>query len=331
MTAPSGMAGVPCLVLGAGGFIGTNLCRALLSAGADLRGFGRRPAFPEAVPSIPWTVADFGDAAALRDTLTGAEIVFHLLGPSIPARVEENPAADLRTNAATSVELPALCRDAGVRRVVFVSSGGTVYGVPRRLPIPEDHPTDPTSAYGIHKLLLERHLALGARRGGPDAIILRVANPYGPFQVPDRGQGLVATVLARRLAGRPVEIWGDGRAVRDYLHVDDLTDAMLRAARYDGEARILNIGSGTGRSALDVVAAVDRALGVRDAPVLHRPARNADVPSNVLDASLAARELGWSARTAWPEGLSATADWLRRNVAPAAEPAPCAPASTDRP
>ncbi|HEY8614187.1 MAG TPA: NAD-dependent epimerase/dehydratase family protein, partial [Roseomonas sp.] len=207
------LTGTECLVLGAGGFIGLNLCRALSAAGASVHGYGRAPAFPGALPPIRWTTAEFPERAPLARALEGAELVFHLLGGSIPEHAERDPAGDLRANAAASVELFELCRMAGVRRIVFVSSGGTVYGVPRRLPIAEDHPTDPISAYGIHKLLLEKHLGLQAYRHGLQAVVLRAANPYGPYQNPDRGQGVIAALMARRLAGRPVEIWGDGKVV----------------------------------------------------------------------------------------------------------------------
>jgi UDP-glucose 4-epimerase len=307
-----GLAGRHCMVLGAGGFIGVNLCRALLRAGAIVHGFGRPPAWPDALPDIRWTRAEFGDSAALAGALEGSEIVFHLLGGSVPAAAERDPVMDLRVNGVASVELLGLCRAAGVCRMVFVSSGGTVYGVPRTLPIAEDHPTDPISAYGIHKLLVEKHLGLLAHRHGLQSVVLRAANPYGPFQSPERGQGVIAALIASRLAGQPVEIWGDGQVVRDFLHVEDLVEAMLRAAVHEGEERLFNVGSGTGRSVLEVVASVDAMLGLRGAAIRHRPARPVDVPVNVLDTTRIHRVLGWAPRVEWMAGLQGTADWLRR-------------------
>jgi UDP-glucose 4-epimerase len=310
---PATLAGTTCLVLGAGGFIGTNLCRALAAAGASVRGFGRPPAFPDALPPLSWTPAQFGDRPALSRALDGAEVVFHLLGGSIPEAADCDAAADLRAGAADSVALLARCQEAGVKRIVFISSGGTVYGVPRRIPIPEDHPTDPISVYGIHKLLVEKHLGLLAHRHGLRSVVLRAANPYGPFQAPGRGQGVIATLIARRLAGLPVEIWGDGSVTRDFLHVADLVEAMLGAALYDGPHRVLNVGSGQGRTILEVVSSIDAVLGLRGAAVLHRPGRAVDVPVNVLDTGLIRRELGWVARTEWMQGLAETAEWLSRS------------------
>ncbi|MBL6082181.1 NAD-dependent epimerase/dehydratase family protein [Belnapia sp. T18] len=316
LTGP-GLAGTECLVLGAGGFIGLNLCRALSVAGASVRGYGRASAFPGALPPLRWISAEFSDRSMLTDALEGVDTVFHLLGASIPAHAERDPADDLRTNVAASVELLRLCRTAGVRRIVYISSGGTVYGVPRSLPISETHPTDPISAYGIHKLLMEKHLGLQAYRYGMRVMVLRASNPYGPFQIPDRGQGLIATLIQRRLSRRPVEIWGDGRIVRDFLHIDDLVDAMLRAAIYEGSHGVLNVGSGIGRSVLDVVASVDKVLDTKGAEILYRPGRAVDVPANVLDVALTQRELGWVPRTEWMLGLRGTAEWIASTCHPA--------------
>ena len=232
-----------------------------------------------------------------------------------PGEVERDPAGDLRINAAASLELFSLCRAAGTRRLVFVSSGGTVYGPATTLPIPEDHPTNPISAYGIHKLLIEKHLGLHVYRDSLHAMVLRAANPYGPYQRPGRGQGLVANLMMRRLSGKPIEIWGDGSTVRDYLYVDDMVRALLAAAAYEGSHRILNVGSGVGRSVKEVMAAVDEVLGIRNAEVRFLPGRPADVPSNILDVSRIRTELGWSVQVDWLQGMRRTADWLKHAYA----------------
>jgi UDP-glucose 4-epimerase len=309
----SPLAGVACLVLGAGGFIGLNLCRALVAEKAIVHGYGRPPLFSAALPPMRWSSAEFGDRNSLLQALEGVEVVFHLLGGSVPEQAERNPTSDLRDNAAASIELFQLSQMAGVRRVVFISSGGTVYGLPRQLPIREDHPTDPISVYGIHKLLVEKHLGLLAHRHGLRSVVLRAANPFGPYQYPHRGQGVVATLIAQRLSNSPVEIWGDGRVVRDFLHVKDLVQAMLAAAQYDGPERVFNVGSGIGRSILEVLHEIDTVLGLKDAAIHHKSARPADVPVNVLDVGLIRRELGWVPQVDWREGLRGTADWLRQS------------------
>ncbi len=300
-----------CLVLGGGGFIGTHLCRGLAARGASVLGFGRRRAYPEALAGVRWTTADFGDRAALARAVEGRDLVFHLLGGSTPESSNKDPAADLRDCAEATLHLLDICRDSGVRRVVFVSSGGTVYGVPGRNPIREDAPTDPVSAYGVSKLAVEKYLALYRHLHGLDYVILRVSNPFGPLQDPYRRQGVVAALLRRILDDRPVEIWGDGTVVRDFVYVADLIEALVAAAGYSGLHRVFNVGSGVGRSVLEVAEAVAAVLGHAEVRKLHKPGRATDVPVNVLDIGLIGREMGWRPRTAWLDALAATAAWMR--------------------
>jgi UDP-glucose 4-epimerase len=178
------------------------------------------------------------------------------------------------------------------------------------VPVSEDHPTDPISSYGIHKLMIEKYLQLAHRLHGLDYRIVRPANLYGPRQRLDIAQGAVSVFLERALRGEPIRIWGDGSVVRDYVYVADAVDAMLKAARFEGEPRIFNIGSGRGVSLKELVAEIERLLGA-PVKVEYSEARAVDVPVNVLDASLAARHLGWRASTPLAEGLRRTCEWLR--------------------
>jgi UDP-glucose 4-epimerase len=312
------LAGRHCLVLGAGGFIGSHLCLALAQAGAHVHGFGHRPTLP-GTPAMRYTQAEFTDLPALTQAVQGAEIVFHLLGGINLDASARDPIADLMVNTVASVRLFERCRQAGVRKIIYVSSGGTVYGVPKSLPIREADATDPISAYGINKLMVEKYLQLAAHQGGAQGLSLRVANPFGEFQSPYRRQGLIAALIATIQAGRPVEIWGDGRVVRDYLYAGDVAAALLAAADYDGPAQVLNIGSGVGRSVLEVLESVCEVLGQRPVEVIHQPARAADVPVNVLDIEAAQRALGWAPQTGWLDGLRRSAAWLAAHYPPLAQ------------
>lgn len=277
-----------------------------------MHGFGRRRSYPEALEGVRWTAGEFSDRAALARAVDGAEHVFHLLGGSTPESSNKDPVADLVAGAVASLHLLEICRAAGVRKVVFVSSGGTVYGIPASTPIPEDAPTDPISAYGVSKLAIEKYLRLYRHLHGLDYAVLRVANPFGPWQDPDRRQGVVTALMQAALDGRPAEIWGDGRVVRDYLYVADVAEAIADAAGYAGAHRVFNVGSGVGRSVLDLVRDIGAALGGGTAvAALHKPGRATDVPANVLDSSLIRREMGWTPRTEWSEALEMTAAWLR--------------------
>lgn len=258
-----------------------------------------------------WTPGQFSDRAALARVVDGAEYVFHLLGGSTPASSDKDPVADLIAGGVASLHLLEICRAAGVRKVVFVSSGGTVYGIPASVPIREDAPTDPISAYGISKLAVEKYLHLYHHLHGLEYAVLRVANPFGPWQDPHRRQGVVAALMQAALDGRPAEIWGDGRVVRDYLYAADVAEAIAHAAADTGAHRVFNVGSGIGRSVLDLVRDIGAASGRGHLAVVHKPGRATDVPVNVLDTSLIRREIGWTPRTGWTQALEATAAWLR--------------------
>jgi UDP-glucose 4-epimerase len=298
-----------CLVLGGAGFIGSHLAEALLQAGHRVRIFDRPhldrlPAFLQRRELEVFT-GDFLNPRALSPALDGSEIVFHLVSTTLPKTSNDNPVYDVESNVVGTLRLLELCRSQGVRKVVFVSSGGTVYGVPRSVPIDESHPTDPTCSYGIHKLVIEKYLQLSHRIHGLDYSVVRPPNLYGPRQRLDIAQGAVAVFLDRALRGQPIQVWGDGSVVRDYLYVGDAAEALLKAAAFEGEPRLFNIGSGVGTSLRQLITQIEALLG-RPLPVEYAPGRTLDVPANVLDASLARRHLGWGPRTSLAEGLRRT-------------------------
>ena len=196
------------------------------------------------------------------------------------------------------------------RRVVFVSSGGTVYGVPKSVPIREDHATDPICSYGITKLAIEKYLHLYRELHGLESVVLRLANPYGERQRTHASQGAIAVFLGKALRGEPIEIWGDGSVVRDYIHISDVTRALLLAMDHAGSNRLFNIGSGLGASLNEVLEAIESATGV--APERHYlDGRPFDVPRSVLCIERAERELGWRPHIGLKEGIARTAAWLR--------------------
>ncbi len=303
----AGLSGKRCVVLGGGGFIGTNLRVALQQTGAVVTGYGRRPRF--AVEAGQWVDGDFTDREAMARAIAGASHVFHLIGSADPGQSNLDPGLDARTHVPASIAVLEACRDANVEKLVFLSSGGTVYRPGLPLPIAEDAATDPISAYGIGKLTVEKYCALFRRLFGLDTVVLRIANPYGPFQCPHRGQGFVAKLFHRAMNGEPIQIWGDGQIVRDYIFVDDVVQAILAAAVRPGQVEPINVGSGVGRSLRDVVVDVESLLG-RRIDVSFEVGRAADTPANVLDIRRAAVELGWSPHQSWLGGLSLTRDWL---------------------
>jgi UDP-glucose 4-epimerase len=308
------LSGTACLVLGGGGFIGTHLCLGLARLGARVQGFGRQPAYPEALHGIRWTTAEFADRAALARAIDGTEIVFHVLGGTTPESSNKDPVADLQSCAIATLEMLEICRVSNIRKIVFLSSGGAVYGLPRAIPIPETASTEPICAYGISKLAVEKYLSLYRRLHDLDYAILRVANPFGTYQRPDRRQGVIAALTYRMLQNEPVEIWGDGQVVRDFIYIEDVVRAVIEVIGYCGPHRVFNVGSGVGRTILDVVADIAAVLEKPGIVPIYKPGRVTDVPVNILDITLIERELGWTPRTDWLSALAGTASWLQSTL-----------------
>ena len=295
------------LVLGGAGFIGSNLVRALVAAGHSPRVLGRPSRSLSSLASvrdqIDWRPGDFMDDAALRDTLRGADTVFHLITTTFPNLRVESSNFDLLSNLLPTIRMLELARELGVRRVVYASSGGTVYGEPQQLPITEDHPLAPKSAYGQSKLTIENYMRFYGRTTPLQVSVLRMSNPYGPGQNTLGVQGLIGVAMGCLRDGRPISVFGDGSAVRDYVYVDDAVNAMLRAAAHPPS--LVNVSSGQGHSIQQVLAAVERASG-RSLTRVQIPARNADVRANVLDNALAAKLIGWVPKVGLDEGLART-------------------------
>lgn len=303
-----------CIVLGGGGFLGINLCRRLASAGYRVRAFGRRCLFPEALDHIEWYQGDFTDAVSLATAIETNDIVFHLSHATTPQSANLDMAGDLKQNVVSSLGLFDISRNLGVKRIVFVSSGGTVYGPTVQIPTPETASTDPITAYGISKLAIEKYLALYERLYGLEYRILRVANPFGPFQVPVKHQGVIAALISQGLRGESIDIWGDGSVIRDYIFVDDVVTALENVMTDQSDMRVFNIGSGQGRSLLQVIASVDKLLNTK-LEVNWKVGRQIDVPKSVLSIERAKATLRWAPDTPFQDGLQKTFDWWKsRNL-----------------
>ena len=298
-----------CVVLGAAGFIGKNLCAALVGAGARVVGVDLKPA-TALLPAVEWHAVRLEASARLADLLEPNDILFHFASSTVPGS-KHTPDADVADNLIPSLRLFEACVRAGVSRLVFLSSGGTVYGPDVEVPTPEDAPNDPISWYGVQKLSIEKYLAVYRRLHALDSIVLRIAKPFGPHQTNPK-QGLVGSVVRHALAGTPVDIFGDGKATRDYIYVADVVSAILQAASLKSPSApfLYNIGSGIGRSVNDVVAAVQSVCDV-EIRINRLPGRPVDVPTSVLDISRAAEHLAWCPTTAWEDAIRSTYTWAK--------------------
>jgi len=299
-----------CVVLGGGGFIGLNLCRRLVDSGYRVRVFDRHCLFPEELSGAEWYQGDFLDAAGLEAAIGPSDIVFHLVHTTIPQSANIDMVGDVEKNLIPSLSLLEVCRKVRAARIVFVSSGGTVYGCPQDIPTPETAPTNPITAYGISKLAIEKYLALYEHLHGVEFRVLRVANPYGPFQIAHKNQGIVAAILSRALSNRRMEIWGDGSIIRDFVFIEDLTEALVAAALDRSDQRIFNIGSSRGLSVRDVIAAIEHQLDLK-LDIDWEPGRTVDVPVSIMSVDRARTYLGWEPKTQFETGLQKTIAWWR--------------------
>jgi len=294
-----------CLVLGGCGFIGSHLVDALLARG-DLVRVLDRPKVPlqneKGKELIELVEGDFTSEADVASAVQDCDICFHLISTTSPKTSNADPVFDIETNLMSTVRLLRHAVSAGVKKVIFMSSGGTVYGVSRYLPIDENHPTNPISSYGITRLAIEKYLELYRQQYGLEYIVLRAANPYGKRQSITTSLGAASIFLDKVMRGKNVEIWGDGSNIRDYIHVSDIVSALLLTMNYKGDHQVFNIGSGQGITLNDLLDCIERVTGCK-ANRIYKAARAFDVAANVLSIERAKTKLNWTPQIHLMDGL----------------------------
>lgn len=295
-----------CLILGGCGFIGSHLADILVERGFRVRLFDRlnvdTSRVSHLVAKAEIVEGDFTNEADVANVLKGIDVVYHLVSTTLPASSNQNPAYDIESNVVSTLRMLSMAREERVNKIIFSSSGGTVYGPAHKIPIPEDHSTEPITSYGIQKLTIEKYLALYGHLHGLDWTVLRPSNPYGERQDPQSIQGAVGVFAAAIKEGRPITIWGDGSVVRDYIYVKDVAEAFAWFADKKGTSRIYNIGTGVGTDLNALIKILASASGLKP-HVNYLPSRKVDLPVNVLDISRARRELGWEPKVNIEEGL----------------------------
>jgi UDP-glucose 4-epimerase len=313
------------LVTGGAGFIGSNVVDALLDRAdevtvVDNLSSGRESNLARARDrGIAFHDADIRDGAALRHIFrqTRPELVFHLAAQIDVRRSIEDPAFDAAVNVIGTINVLEASRLAEVSRVVNTSTGGAIYGDADVMPTPETVEPRPMAAYGQSKFCAERYCGWYRRLYGLEAVTLRYGNVYGPRQDPRGEAGVIAIFAGRLLDGRRPTIYGDGLQTRDYTFVGDIVAANLVVAAHAAAHGEYNVGTGVESSVLEVVEALREAGGVdRDAfEPEFAPARPGEVQRSSLDVSRAREELGFTASTTLVEGMRATLDAVRAEVA----------------
>lgn len=276
------------VVLGAAGFIGTNLIMRLAqnSSNEIIAVDERFDYFDQCLykPNVKIIEQKFAYDADFQDIMKKADIVYHLVSTNNPSSSNMNIGSDIADNVLITVRILDACILEKISNVVFISSGGTVYGDLVRNPITEYEATNPINTYGIQKLTIEKILYLYYRMHGIDYRVVRLANPYGPHQRPNGRLGVITTFVYKALNDEELIVYGDGEVVRDYIYIDDAVDGIVNIASFKSEEKVFNLGSGVGTSVNEIIGIIEKLMGI-PLQVEYRQKRSVDVPVNILDVT----------------------------------------------
>ncbi len=309
------------LVTGAAGFIGSTLVDRLLADGHTVIGVDDLSSGnsvnivgAERHDTYEFAKADIVDADLLAlVSETQPEVIFHLAAQISVSRSVTDAQFDSTVNVVGTVRLAEAARKGGVRKIVHTSSGGSIYGTPPSFPTNEDAPFDPSSPYAASKVCGEVYLNMFRNLYDLDCSHIAPANVYGPRQDPHGEAGVVAIFAKALLSGKPTKIFGDGSDTRDYVFVDDVVDAFVRAGGDAGSGQRFNVGTGVETSTRELHTAVAAAVGAPDEPEFHPP-RLGDLRRSRLDNGRARAVLGWAPKVDFADGVARTVEYFRAQV-----------------
>lgn len=304
------------LILGAAGFIGTNLTVELARNMEDnitlvdknINYFTNILGYGFSNVKIKESSLDENEDFSVLD---GQDVIYHLVSTNVPTTSNQHITQDIKANVLCSSNLFEACVKYRVKKVVFISSGGTVYGKEAACPLSENTPTNPISSYGVQKITIEKLLYLYNYMYGLDYRIIRLANPYGPYQRPNGVLGAVTTFTYKALKGEEIQVYGDGSVVRDFIYIDDAIRAILNIVNGDNKHCTFNLGCGYGTSIRDVLKSIEHALNLKLNIVYTEP-RPVDVPINYLDISRYEKYYGRLNPISLEEGIKRTAEFMRK-------------------
>ena len=292
------------VLLGGSGFIGSHLyLRLSKNENYDVRVFSSKP--PVNASSAfqkSFMQGDFRDIGLLMRVIHDADLLIHLVSSSVPGSAIHDPTGDIENNLVGTVNLLNQIPNTSIKKVIYFSSGGTVYGNPVYLPVDEQHPLAPINPYGISKVASESYLKYFSSKFNFQYNIIRPSNPYGPGQPVDGLQGVIAAFLRRVLKGQELKVWGDGTAVRDYIYIDDLIEFVVKLIDSDHSGTEFNVGSGVGCDLNEIVRVISEVSQTLP-QVVNIGASSSTVDEIFLDISRAKKMLDWEPRFSLREGV----------------------------
>jgi len=301
------------LVIGGSGFIGSHIVDVLHQNNFSVKVFDREfDRFRDKKEGISYIGGSFQDQLVLAEALSGVDVVIHALSTSVPSTSNNFPIDDIMGNLVGTVNLLNLMLENRIKRILFISSGGTVYGIPKSLPLDEEHSTNPINSYGIIKLTIEKYLLMYEKLYGLEPIIIRGSNAYGPRQGHIGVQGFIATSLYKTLRSEVITMYGDGELIRDYIFVEDLAELCFKAV-LSKEKGVFNGGSGKGYTLNEIAKIITDICGSK-LILTKMPGRLFDVKENVLCVKKAETRLGWIPKTSIESGIKKHFDWLKERL-----------------
>jgi UDP-glucose 4-epimerase len=292
------------LITGGTGFIGSHLANKIVKDGHQVYIISRA-----ADDRTNFSQGYFGDENLLDSALPGIDVVIHLAWTTVPSPNLADISQDVQENINGTINLLNKCVAHQIKKIIFISSGGTVYGIPNEIPIKEDHILNPISSYGISKLAVERYLYLYNKLSGLDYLVFRVSNAYGEQQNLIRGQGVLGIWLDNIFSGKDIVIWGDGTVVRDYVYIEDLVNVISLAVDHPFKERIYNLGFGEGFSLNDIILLIKNHI-TRDFKYTYKKGRDIDVPVNILDIQKLKNEIDYKPTVDLSKGLLNVWNWI---------------------
>lgn len=305
------------ILLGAAGFIGTNLVIELVkNPENEVTVVDRDKSFFKNIVDLNIRNLNFVESELTMNSdyeslVYGQDVVYHLISTTVPATSNQHIAEELKANVVLSAYLFEACVKQNVQKVVFISSGGTVYGKESKCPINEKTPTNPITSYGIQKISIEKILYLYNYMYGLDYRIIRLTNPYGPYQRPNGVLGAVTTFTYKALRNEEIQVYGDGSVVRDFIYIDDAVRGIQKIVNGTDHHHTFNLGCGYGTSINQVLEAIERALNLK-LNVRYTEARKVDVPVNYLDIKRFEAAYGCLNPISLEHGIKKTAEFIRR-------------------
>lgn len=305
-----------CCIIGGSGFIGSHLIKPLLSTNRKITIIGRNAIPTRHLPKdVSYLAGDYGDCYFIRGVLQEVDEIIALAHSTVPKTSFENPIKDITSNLPAAVQLFDIASDLSIKKLVFVSSGGTVYGKPLKIPLTEEHPTNPISPYGITKITIEKYAKMFYELRALPIVCVRPSNAFGEGQQPFTGQGFIATAIASVFNGEELLIFGEKGTVRDYIHVSDVASGIISALEQGKPGSSYNIGSGVGRNnkeILDIVFSLAKQKNLQT-KVKILPPRDFDVPINILDCKKIKADTGWLPKISFEEGIRSCWEWFCKN------------------